>query len=258
MDRKTPDELLTEAEQEVKSGKLMRQRSIKKYLIGFRRHLQEDRVNAELTVKSHLTGVKSFYQTFDIEIPTFPRAGTKARPLEANTDIPTKEDLQEILKVCDPLEKAVLLVGSSSGLGANEIRTLKVKDFKAGYDPETEITTLGLRRGKVSLDFVTFLTPEASRAVWAYLDYRERTVKTTRINRLQQVGKQKIFSVEGYLFIGRCIPDEYLKTRSEDMRKLEHQTFMKLFRTISEKSRKNTSWGAWNLIRSHYIRKYFY
>jgi hypothetical protein len=31
----TPEELLTEAEQEVKSGKLMRQCSIKKYLIAF-------------------------------------------------------------------------------------------------------------------------------------------------------------------------------------------------------------------------------
>jgi hypothetical protein len=78
MDRKTPDELLTEAEQEVKSGKLMRQRSIKKYLIGFRRHLQEDRVNAELTVKSHLTGVKSFYQTFLIlRFLLFPGQGPK-------------------------------------------------------------------------------------------------------------------------------------------------------------------------------------
>jgi Site-specific recombinase XerD len=254
---KTPDQLLTEAEQEVISGKLMRQRNIKKYLIGFRKYLQEERGNADLTVKSHLTGVKSFYQTFDIEIPKLPRSGTKARPLKNNMDIPTKEDLQEVLQVCDPLEKAVLLVGISSGLGANEIRSLKAKDFKSGYDPETEITTLKLRREKVGFDFVTFLTPEASRAVWAYLDYRERTVKTTRANRVQQVGKQKIVSDDSYLFIGRCIPDAWIKTESEDLRKLEHQTFMKLFRTISEKSRKNTHWGAWNLIRSHNIRKYF-
>lgn len=51
--RKTPDDLLTEAEQEVKSGKLMRQRNIKKYLIGFRKHLLEERKNAEPTFKSH-------------------------------------------------------------------------------------------------------------------------------------------------------------------------------------------------------------
>jgi hypothetical protein len=50
----------------------MRQRNIKKYLIRFRKHLPEERGNAGLIVKSHLTGVKSFYQTFDIEIPTLP------------------------------------------------------------------------------------------------------------------------------------------------------------------------------------------
>lgn len=81
-------------------------------------------------------------------------------------DIPTKKDLQEILKVCDPLEKVVLLVGISSGLSANEMRSLRVKDFKAEYGPETEITTLDLRRGKVGFDFITFFTHETSRAVW--------------------------------------------------------------------------------------------
>jgi len=41
-----PDDLLTEVEPEVKSSKLMRQRSIKKYLIGFKKHLQEENYNA--------------------------------------------------------------------------------------------------------------------------------------------------------------------------------------------------------------------
>lgn len=83
----------------------MRPRSIKKYLIDFRKHLQEKRGNTDLTLKSYLTRIKSFYQTFDIEIPTLPRAGTKARPPEPSINIPTKEDLQEILDVCDPLKR---------------------------------------------------------------------------------------------------------------------------------------------------------
>lgn len=49
---------MTEAEQEVNFGKLMRQCNIKKYLIGFRKHLQEKRDNAVLTVKNHLTGIE--------------------------------------------------------------------------------------------------------------------------------------------------------------------------------------------------------
>lgn len=253
---KEPENLLTEAEEEIRSGKLMRQRQIKRDLIGFRKYLQ-DSGKAPTTVKNYLTGVKSFYRLFDIEIPTLPRSGDKARPLEKHNNIPSKEDLQEVLKVCDPMERAVILVGVSSGLSANEVIRLKVGDFTGGYDPETEITTLDLRRRKVGFDFITFLTPEASRCVIEYLNYRGRTVKTGETRRLGQLEKQKVFSDNGYLFIGRHIPDTWLKTRDEEERKLEHHSFMKVYRAISEKAQKNTTKGDWNLIRSHNIRKYF-
>jgi hypothetical protein len=49
------------------------------------------------------------------------------------------------------LEKAILLVGVSSGPSSNEILNLKVKYFKAGYDEKTEVTTLKLRINKVGL-----------------------------------------------------------------------------------------------------------
>jgi hypothetical protein len=58
------------------------------------------------------------------------------------------------------VEKAILLTGVASGLSAQEIIKLKSKDFTKGYDPETEITTLKLRREKVNFDFITFLSPE--------------------------------------------------------------------------------------------------
>jgi hypothetical protein len=72
-----------------------------------------------MTVKAYMSGIQSFYRSYDFELPTLPRS--KAKTLEKNKDIPTKEDLQEVLKICDPLEKSVLLVGVSSGLSSNEI-----------------------------------------------------------------------------------------------------------------------------------------
>ena len=253
---KTPNELLTEAEAEVRKGLLMRERNIKKYLTGFRKYLQDEKY-APTTVKGYMTGVKSFYKLYDIEIPSLPRSGNKAKTLEENNEIPTKEDIQEVLKVCDPLEKAIILVGVSSGLAANEIIHLKVKDFKKGYDPKTEITTLKLRREKVGFDFVTFLSPEASRVILDYLKYRERTAKTNETRRLNQLKKQRVFNDTGYLFIGRYIPDAYLTEQDEELRKFEEQSFVKIYRKISEKANKNTKKGVWNLIRSHNLRKYF-
>jgi integrase len=253
---KTPNELLTEAEAEIRKGLLMRERNIKRYLIGFRKYLQNEKY-ASTSVKTYMTGVTSFYKSFDIEIPSLPRSGNKAKPLQKNCEIPTKEDLQEVLKVCDPFEKAILLVGASSGLSANEIINLKVSDFNKGYDPETEITTLKLRREKVGFDFITFLSPEASRAVLDYLKYRERTIKTGEIKRINQLKKQRVVNDSGYLFIARQVPEEFLESMDEELRKVEENSFLKIYRKLSEKAQKNTNKGDWNLIRSHNVRKWF-
>lgn len=253
---KTPEELVKEAEADIKAGKLVRERSIKKHIVGFRKHLQESNY-APITVKNYLSGVKSFYRSFDIEIPTLPRFGSKARPLEKHNKIPDKEDLQEVLKVADPLEKAILLVGVSSGLSAIEVINLTVRKFKEGHDPETEITTLPLRREKVGYDFVTFLSPEASHAVWDYLSYRNRKPKRNFPRRRDQLHKQKVHNDDGYLFVARQIPDEYLTNPDEEMRKLSRAALMSIYRDMAEKAGKAAPIGTRNLIRSHNMRKYF-
>ncbi|WP_156160963.1 MULTISPECIES: hypothetical protein [unclassified Methanosarcina] len=48
---KTPSDLLIETKDEIKSGKLMRQRKIKSYLIGFRKHLQDQKLS-DLSIRS--------------------------------------------------------------------------------------------------------------------------------------------------------------------------------------------------------------
>lgn len=173
---KDPENLILEAENEIQQGILPRRRKIKSYLIGFRKHLQ-DKGLAPVTMKGYLTGVKSFYHLFDIELPNLPRQDQRAKPLEKHNKIPNKEELREVLKICDPLEKAILLVGAASGLSANELIRLKIKNFIEGYDKATGITTLILRREKTQVDFITFLTPEASSSVLDYLSYRGRTDK---------------------------------------------------------------------------------
>jgi integrase len=253
---KSPIELYTEAIADIKAGLLPTERGIKGNLNGFRRHLMKQNLSP-MSVKTYMTGVTNFYKSFDIDIPKTPRSETRAQPLEENCEIPTKEDLQEVLKICDPLEKAILLTGIASGLSAQEIINLKIKDFTKGYDPEIEITTLKLRREKVKFNFITFLSPEASRAINEYLEYRNRKHNTGDVRRINQIKKQNVFSENGYLFICRLIPDEFLKSNNEELRKLGGSTLLKIYRTISEKARKSTPQGHWNLIRSHNIRKYF-
>ncbi len=56
-----------------------------------------------------------------------------------------------------------------------------------------------------------FLSPEASRAVNNYLEYRARTDDTKDERKIRHLEKQKVFSDDGYLFVKRKIPDKYLK-----------------------------------------------
>jgi len=209
-----------------------------------------------LTVKGRLTGVKSFYQANYIELPKLGRTGDKAAPLQEHKEIPKIDDIRDVLAVCDTLEKAIILVGASSGLAINEICELKIGDFKKGYDKETGITTLQLRRGKVDYDFVTFLTPEASKAVNDYLSFRGREAKSGE-RRHNQVKKQRVFSDGGYLFICRRVRDSYLKTKDEELRKLSEKTLMNTYRQLSDDANKSAGKGIRNVIRSHNMRKYF-
>jgi hypothetical protein len=95
---RSPEELITEAEREIRAGLLPRERTVKRNLIGFRKYLQDKKLSP-LTVKSYMTRVTNFYKAFDIEIPKIPKSERKAQSLPENYQIPTKEDIQEVLKV---------------------------------------------------------------------------------------------------------------------------------------------------------------
>src|SRR5665647_631353 len=253
---KSPEELISEAEAEIKAGVLPRIRKIKRYLTGFRKHLQDSDL-AEKTVQGYVSATRSFYSAFDIDIPKLQKSEKTVSVLEENVPIPTKSDIQEALKTCDVMEKALLLVGVSSGLSSNEIIRLTVKQFKDGYDPETQITTLSLRRQKVKFNFITCRSHEASQAVQDYLNYRNRKAKSSKEERYNQLEKQKVFSDNDCLFCKQHIPASFLKTKNDKERQLTRGIMMKIYRTISEKACKNSQDGDWNLIRSHNMRKYF-
>jgi len=265
----TPDELLLEAEADIRAGKLMRERNMTLLITEYREFLEKKGI-APMTIKGKMTAVCSFYKTNQIDLPVLPRSVFKARAQKKRRTIPTKEDIQEILKHADILEWAIILVGVSSGLAVNEIANLKMGEYREGYDDKTKITTLHLVREKVDYEFITCLSPEATKAVDDYLEYRRRQTTTHRENRENQLEKQRIVSDDGYLFIKRHIPDAYLtykydKTKShkenarikEDMRKIDTESIITMYRRLCEEAQKSTPAGEWNVIRSHTMRKYF-
>ncbi|WP_410510091.1 tyrosine-type recombinase/integrase [Methanosarcina hadiensis] len=253
---KTPDELIAEADKEAEDGVLLKRRKIKQYFTNYIDYLNKSE-NSGNTIKLRLAVIKSFYKKNDVELPSIPR-NEDDTCLEGNLKIPTKEELQEVLKECVCLKKAIILAGVSSGLSSNEIRNLKINQFKNGYDPETEITTLPLRREKTKVDFITFFSPEASKAIWDYLKFRNnRTSKRKDAYRERQLEKQRGLD-DGYLFINSRVQKEYVESGNDEDRKLKRNTFMEIYRSISEKCNMNAEKGKYNLIRSHNLRRYFY
>lgn len=272
----TPEQLIKEADDDVRAGILNRDRMIKQHLIGFKSSLADGNYSPN-TQHGYLSGVKSFYKAYDHQIPNMGKA-VQAKPMPEHLDIPNKEDIRDALKVCDTRDRAIVLVGCSSGLSASSIVELTIEQFFKGLDKETGICTLFLRREKTNTDFITFLNPEATAAVLEYLSYRNRRLDYTDTRREQQLAKQywdedweRKNANRGrgrkgkadtkphgqYLFIKRQIHDNFMKGKNEELRKLDVKGLLKAYSDIANRAQKSGGNGVWDLIRSHNIRKFF-
>ncbi len=257
--KKNPKDILEEAENEIKNGVLMRKRKIREYLLTFREWLK-GREYAPKTIHNHMVAVKSFYRSFDIDLPQLnSKKQFRVLATEENTATPEKEHIQQILKYANVRNRALVLVHASSGLSMSDVLDLTVEDFKKNYDEKTLVTTLQLRRNKTGYDFITFLSPEATKAVLEYLEFRNRKPKTSR-SRGAFIAweKRKIRSDKDFLFCSSYIPDSYLQTLDEKERMLTREGSMDTFRELARKTGLDTEKGVWQVMRTHNLRKFFY
>lgn len=255
--KKTPSELLDEAEAEIDNGVLMRKRKIKSYLLTFREWLKGQGY-APKTIHNHMVSAKSFYKSFDIDLPQLNnRKQFQALPTEENGLNLEKENLKQILKHANLRNRAIILSTASSGLSQSDILDLQVEDFKRGFDEKTMITTLQLRRIKTKYDFITFLSPEATRAITDYLEYRNRKPKEKHPDIQAAYEKRRVRSDKDYIFCKHDIPDSYLESLDEADRKLNAQGLMDMYRELAKKTGMDTDKGQWQIVRAHNLRKFF-
>lgn len=220
---------------------------------------------APLTIKNRMTAVRSFYKWHQIPLPVLPKAAKKAKAQLKRKRLPDKELIRAVLRVSDLLERAVVLVGISSGLSAIDIADLRIHHFKEGYDEKTGITTIHIVRTKTQYEFYTCLTPEASQAVKEYLEYRQRTAKIednkNGKRRADRLSKQKIINDDGYLFVLRCVPDDYLTSKNakkkEKMRSWNTDTILAMYRRLNEEAKTSSTKGEYKVNRTHNMRRFF-
>lgn len=259
----TPTELIDEANEDIKAGKLMIHRRVFTRIPAFRQYLeglrtpQANRSHAPGTLNKYVSTVCSFYKYFYIEVPKQPRSKNKTKPVKENLKRATKDDIQKAQEIANLRDNAIMLCGVSSGMGAAEVASLTVEAFNEGYDLETGITTFDMRRGKVEVDFITFISPEASQAVIKYLEWRDRPPARPDNKRdITEYEKRKV-TPGSYLFISSKVSAEYLQTRDEEIRRCKPDTIVKIYNRISNNANMGGQKGVYNILRSHNMRKFF-
>ena len=253
-------ELVEEAEKEEQERTPLEKRQIGKRLRGFRKHLKELQLSPA-SIRRMLAAVKSFYVNgYSIEIPKLGKDRDLIGKVKIeNKGIPSREDIIKVLEIADLREKAIILGITSSGLSIKDFVSLRIKDFREGYDKETGITILDLRRAKTRQDFVTFFSAEASDSIKQYLTWRNKEKpKTAHPDILKGWEKHRIYSDEDYLICKKYIPDEYLENKDEELRKESEAGLQTVFRTLANRAGIAREKGMWNMFRAHKLRSWFY
>jgi site-specific recombinase XerD len=253
-------ELVEEAEDEETKNITKEKREVGIRLRGFRKHLKVCNL-APASIRRMLAGVKSFYTNgYSIELPTLGKDRALAGKVkQENKGIPSKEDIIKVLDIADMREKAIILGITSSGLSTKDFVNLTVNDFREGYDEETGITVLDLRRAKTAQDFVTFFSAEATEEINDYLRWRERDKpKTAHPDILNGWEKHLIHSGNDYLICKKYISNEYLETQNEELRRESESGLQTVFRQLANRAGIARDKGMWNMFRAHKLRSWFY
>lgn len=191
---KTPTQLIKEADKEQDKGIKRYNRKINDYILDYVDYCKEND-KAIQTIKLNIDTINSFYKYFDIDPPTI-RGLLKKDPENLSFEkLPEMQTIEHALTVCKPRERAILLLQLSSGMGSAEIRSLTCKHFIDAFSEyidldrydkknllkvathlkdknEEMIGTWKIVRIKTGMPYITFNSPESSRALINYVLYR--------------------------------------------------------------------------------------
>jgi integrase len=159
----SPLELLDEAEEDLKHER--RERKVKTHLLDFRDYLKEEG-RSKNTIGVYISALRSFFSSHEVLLP---KLSNGRREVEWEKEEFDREKVKDLVNVCSPRERAIFLTMFQSGLAANEVSNLRVRDLKEERDG---ITILRLTREKNRFKFVTFLGRDAREAIEQYLKIR--------------------------------------------------------------------------------------
>lgn len=233
--------------------------TIRDRIVDFRL-LLEEQGKAPNTIAAYTTCIRRFYEYNNIIFKgKFFTNGKGKQVKEQNEkELITPQMLREILEIATPMEKAMFISQFQSGLGANELCNLKIKDVakiedsKVNLRIEDGLIKLKLIRGKTNVKFITFLGHDAIEFLQKWIDLRQSG--KVLLNRELSEGA-KIKSKDDFLFVA------YAK-REREWSGITPTTYAKYLRNrvrqlgwISDDNMKER--GQLNAFRPHALRMSF-
>jgi integrase len=209
----TMEQLIDEAEAE--EDKPWKKRKLKRRLLTFRHYLIEE--YKKNTVATYFTQVVAVYRYFEIEIGdlTKPNQRSFNIPGEVTFDeLPTHEEIGQVMHVAKLWFQAVLLFMTSSGCARKETIEMTIGQFKKATFPfhkktdivealhvlkdlENVIPTFKLKREKTNKYYYTFCSPEAVKKIVEYLlTERVETLEDGNLKLINLSDDDKLFDIE--------------------------------------------------------------
>ncbi len=141
-------------------------------LIGYLIHLKNPPCSLRYATRSqYLAAVITFYELNEVVLnkkKIYRYLGEEERPIENRGY--TSEEIAKMLEFCDERVRAIILFLASSGVRIRAIIELKLEDLIS----ITEYELYQVRVYAATKDlYFTFITPEASKALNTYLNYRK-------------------------------------------------------------------------------------
>jgi integrase len=183
----TPTQFIEEAEVDEDLSIRKRLRKIKGHFSELQDHLIKNDYSPQ-KIEDIITTVRGFYAYYDIDLPK--RMYHAPVPDLQNEAIPSKQDINKALNLCNGKYQAIIQLMSTSGISLGDVLNLKISDFLNGLNillEEQDINILSyktwndlysknqvpmwhIQRMKSGTSHVTFNTPETTKTILYYLD----------------------------------------------------------------------------------------
>jgi integrase len=129
----------------------------------------KDKGTSYTAIKNYTTAVFSFYKINDVMVNTHKISKFMPENIKVKNDRGyTREEIAKLLEFADLRSRVIILLLASSGARVGAITNLKIRHLDA--DKHNMITIYD----KSPEEYFSFITPEAKKAVDAYLDMRSR------------------------------------------------------------------------------------